>query len=182
MSTGLQRALFLDRDGIVNHDDGYTHRIEQFRFRDGIFELVRGARRLGYAVVIVTNQAGIGRGYYGEEDFQRLTAWMLGQFRARDADIDRVYHCPDHPEHGIGVYRRDSPWRKPAPGMLLQAASDLALDLAASVLVGDSETDIEAGRRAGLRCTILVTDRPVETLADHAVPSLNEVLPLLRAP
>lgn len=179
MSTGRQRALFLDRDGIVNHDDGYTHRIEQFRFRDGIFELVRTAREGGYAVVIVTNQAGIGRGYYGEEDFQRLTAWMLQQFHDRGADIDRVYHCPDHPEHGIGAYRRESPWRKPAPGMLLQAAADLDLDLAASVLVGDSETDIEAGRRAGLRRTILVTDRPVQTLADHVVASLAEVGPLL---
>jgi D-glycero-D-manno-heptose 1,7-bisphosphate phosphatase len=179
VSGGTRRALFLDRDGIVNLDSGYTHRIEDFHFREGIFDLVRQARERGLAVVIVTNQAGIGRGYYTEGDFQRLTQWMLARFREQGAPVDRVYHCPYHPEHGVGEYRRESDWRKPAPGMLLQAAADLGLDLAGSVLVGDSETDIEAGRRAGLRRTILVADRAVSTRADHVVASLPAVGPLL---
>lgn len=179
------RALFLDRDGVINVDHGYVHRIEEFDLLDGIFELIRAARARGYAIVVVTNQAGIGRGYYGEEDFQRLSAWMLERFEREGARIDRIYHCPDHPE-GVGVYRRESPMRKPQPGMLLQAARDLALDLGTSVLVGDKETDIEAGLRAGLHCTILLTASETEaagarqrTRAAAVVHSLRMIEPYL---
>ncbi len=156
--TGPRKALFLDRDGVINVDHGYVHRPDQVEFCAGIFDLVRQARALGYAVVVVTNQAGIGRGYYSEADFQALSDWMLAQFAERGAPIDRIYHCPDHPQHGVGAYRRESEWRKPNPGMLLQAAADLGLSLPDSMLVGDSASDIEAGRRAGLRQNILFRD------------------------
>lgn len=146
----LKRALFLDRDGVINLNHGYVYRKEDFDFIDGIFELVASANRADYLVVIVTNQAGIGRGYYTEEDFHRLMGWVDRQFRAYGGTIDAVYFCPDHPENGIGKYLRESACRKPAPGMLLQAASEHGIDLAASIMVGDKVSDINAGRAAGV--------------------------------
>ena len=146
----MASALFLDRDGVINHDAGYACSIEAFRFVDGIFALVRGVLALGRRVVVVTNQAGIGRGYYTPDDFARLTAWMRDRFAEHGAPLTAVYHCPYHPE-GIPPWRGDAPCRKPRPGMLLEAAADLGLDLGASVLIGDHETDIAAGRAAGLK-------------------------------
>lgn len=145
-----RKALFLDRDGVVNVDRHYVHRVEDFEFVDGIFELCTRARALGYRLVVVTNQAGIARGYYGEADFQRLTRWMLGVFDERGAPIDRVYHCPYHPTAGLGDYRRESFDRKPNPGMLLRARDELSLDLAASAFIGDKDSDMAAGRAAGV--------------------------------
>ncbi len=150
MSGPRHRALFLDRDGVINVEKNYVHRIEDFEFMDGIFELCRQAQELGFRLVVITNQAGIGRGYYTEDDFSRLTRWMLERFAERGIGIDRVYHCPYHPTAGIGEYRRDSFDRKPNPGMILKAAEELRLDLARSVLVGDKESDLQAGRAAGL--------------------------------
>ena len=152
----MRAALFLDRDGVINEDHGYVYRKEDVVFVEGIFDLCRAARARGMAIVVITNQAGIGRGYYTEADFRALSAWMLDEFARRGAPIDRIYHCPDHPEHGLGDYKRDSFDRKPNPGMILKAQRDLDLDLAASVLVGDKESDIEAGRRAGVGQNILV--------------------------
>jgi D-glycero-D-manno-heptose 1,7-bisphosphate phosphatase len=143
-------ALFLDRDGVINVDRRYVWRIEDFEFLPGIFELCRAAQTVGLLPVVVTNQAGIGRGYYTEQDFQTLTEWMLAQFRAHGISIGRVYHCPYHPTEGVGDYRRDSPDRKPKPGMILRAKEDLGLDLSRSVLVGHEDSDIEAGRAAGV--------------------------------
>ena len=145
-----RKALFLDRDGVINVDRNYVHRVEDFEFLPGIVELCAAAGARGYLIVVVTNQAGIGRGYYTEADFQRLTAWMVGTFRQRSIDIARVYHCPYHPTAGVGEYRRESFDRKPNPGMLLKARDELGLDLAGSVLIGDKDSDIEAGRAAGV--------------------------------
>lgn len=150
-----RRALFLDRDGVINVDHGYVHRPDQFEFVDGIFDLVRNACRRGYHVFIVTNQAGIGRGYYTEQDFHALMEWVCGEFRANGGQIDKVYFCPYHPEHGIGTYKRETSFRKPGPGMILAAAEEFGLDLAASVLIGDKESDIEAGVAAGVGCNVL---------------------------
>jgi len=153
----LQRrpALFLDRDGVINVDRAYVHRVEDFEFIDGIFDLCREAKLRDYLIFVVTNQAGIARGYYTEGDFQRLTQWMCDQFVAAGAFIDKVYFCPFHAEHGVGKYRIDSPLRKPAPGMILQAAHEYDVDLSRSVLVGDMDTDIEAGVAAGVGCNLL---------------------------
>ena len=147
---GTRRGLILDRDGVVNEDDGYLHRIEECRFVGGIFELTAAFGAHGFVIVIATNQSGIGRGYYTVADFDRLMDWMKGEFARRGVTIAGVYHCPDHPTEGVGPYRRANPWRKPGPGMLLQAARDLDLDLARSWTVGDKMTDIEAGRAAGV--------------------------------
>jgi D-glycero-D-manno-heptose 1,7-bisphosphate phosphatase len=151
MTTQAQgKALFLDRDGVINVEKNYVYRIEDFEFLPGIFDLCATARDLGFCLVVITNQAGIGRGYYGEADFQYLTRWMLDQFQGQGIAIDRVYYCPYHPTAGVGEYRRESFDRKPNPGMILRAQQDLGLTLADSALIGDKDSDIEAGRAAGV--------------------------------
>lgn len=149
-------GLILDRDGVINHDCGYLHRIEECQFIYGIFALVRAFRAHGFVVAIATNQAGIGRGYYTEADFHCLMDWMLERFRLEDAPIDAVYYCPDHPTQGIGGYRKETSWRKPGPGMFLQAADDLSLDMSRSWAIGDKLSDVEAGRRAGVGTCVLL--------------------------
>ncbi|MDF1614750.1 D-glycero-alpha-D-manno-heptose-1,7-bisphosphate 7-phosphatase [Desulfurivibrio dismutans] len=149
-------ALFLDRDGVINEDYAYVCRREDFVFVDGIFELGRTARERGYLLVVVTNQAGIGRGYYTEADFWALTDWMLEVFAAEGCPIDAVYFCPYHPEHGQGEYKKAASCRKPQPGMIKQAAREHGIDLTRSVLVGDRESDVEAGRAAGVGCNLLL--------------------------
>ena len=147
----MKRALFLDRDGVINRDHGYVGRIEDFEFIPGIFELVRFAHaELGWPVIVTTNQSGIGRGLFDEAAYQQLTDWMCDRFRAEGAPLTAVYYCPYHPEYGIGDYKRDHPWRKPQPGMILQAAADHDIDLAGSALIGDGQRDMEAGAAAGV--------------------------------
>jgi D-glycero-D-manno-heptose 1,7-bisphosphate phosphatase len=173
-----RRVLFLDQDGVINVDTGYLHRIEECVFIDGIFEMVQAFYERDFTIIIATNQAGIGRGYYGEAEFKLLRDWMCGRFEGK---IAAVYHCPDHPE-GVGIYRRENPWRKPGPGMLLQAAQDFDLDLSRSWMVGDKETDVEAARRARLGHIVLLTPTTAVTLrkSDHwRVPRLVAVTGLL---
>ncbi len=142
---------------MINVDKGYVGRVEDFEFLPGIFELARFAvHELGWPLVVVSNQSGIGRGYFDEAAYQRLTDWMCERFRAEQAPIARVYHCPYHPTHGIGAYRVDHDWRKPKPGMILQAAADLNLDLSRSVLIGDKFDDIEAAAAAGVPLRIRI--------------------------
>lgn len=146
-----RRALFLDRDGVINVDHGYVHRIEDFSFLPGIFDLARlAARELGLALVIASNQSGIGRGLYDEAAYERLMDWVCRRFAAEGAPIAGTYHSPFHPTAGIGTYRRDDPSRKPRPGMFLTAAADLGLDLAGSALIGDRIGDMQAGAAAGI--------------------------------
>lgn len=160
----LRAGLLLDRDGIINEDVDYLHRIEDCRFIDGVFEMMRAFAGRGFALAILTNQSGIGRGLYGAEQFERLMHWMRGELAERGVRIDAVYHCPDHPTEGIGTYRRENSWRKPGPGMLLQAAADLKLDLARSWCVGDRASDIAAGRAAGVG-TLVRLDRNANGLS-----------------
>jgi D-glycero-D-manno-heptose 1,7-bisphosphate phosphatase len=153
-------ALFLDRDGVINVDHGHVHRFDQIEFIHGIFELCLTAQELGYLLIVVTNQAGIGRGIFTEDDFHVLMAWMKEQFAARNIAITDVFFCPDHPEHGLGAYRRHSPMRKPNPGMLLAAARNYCLDMPKSVLVGDKLSDIQAGTKAGVGHNVLLSKDP----------------------
>jgi len=166
MAAPGRRALFFDRDGIINVDKDYVYRREDFVWCNGIFELGEAALRLGYSLFVVTNQSGIGRGLYTENDFITLTDWMRAEMARRGAPVQRVYHCPYHPEATIARYRAVHPWRKPAPGMILQARDDFGLDLGNSILVGDRFSDIEAARRAGVGARVLV--RP-----DGAIPPLD---------
>ena len=179
-------ALFLDRDGVINVDRGYIHRLDQFEFVPGIFELARfWTNELHRSIVVITNQSGIGRSYFDECAYEDLTRWMCDRFEAEHTPIARVYYCPYHPLHGIGQYRYDHPWRKPNPGMILQAMSDLSLDPAQSVIVGDKMSDIEAGAAAGIGLRILVApcDAPESERAPshEVVADLGEALALLRS-
>ena len=179
-------ALFLDRDGVINVDHGYVHRPDQFEFVPGIFELARfWTNELRRPIIVVTNQSGIGRGFFDESAYAGLTRWMCDQFAAECAAIARVYPCPYHPRHGIGEYRRDHAWRKPNPGMILQAASDLGLDLAHSAIIGDTMSDIAAGAAAGIGLRILVGLLPSEegegAPSHEAVADLAGALLLLRS-
>ncbi len=168
-----RRALFLDRDGVINEDTGYVGRHEHFTFIDGIFDLVASAKARGFLVVVVTNQAGIGRGYYTEADFHSLMQWVNGRFLVQGGVLDKIYFCPSHPEHGVGAYRRESPFRKPAPGMLQAAIRELGIDPSRSVLIGDKMTDIEAGRAAGVAINLLFRPEAGESY-QPAICHLNE--------
>jgi len=179
-------ALFLDRDGVINVDRGYIHRSDQFEFVPGIFELARfWTNELRRLIVVVTNQSGIGRGYFDERAYEDLSRWMCDRFAAEHTAIARVYQSPYHPLHGIGEYRRDHPWRKPNPGMILQAVSDLDLDPAQSAILGDKMSDIEAGAAAGIGLRILVASHDAkesEGAPPHeVVANLSEALVLLRS-
>tara|TARA_B100000686_G_scaffold351260_1_gene449487 strand:- start:3966 stop:4532 length:567 start_codon:yes stop_codon:yes gene_type:complete len=150
MASNSCPALFLDRDGVINIEKNYVFRPKDFEFIEGIFDLCRKANAAGMAIVVVTNQAGIGRGYYSEKEFNYLSDWMCAKFLSNGVKIDAVYFCPFHPDHGIGRYKMESFDRKPSPGMIFRAEKDLGLDLARSALVGDSLSDIAAAKAAGV--------------------------------
>jgi D-glycero-D-manno-heptose 1,7-bisphosphate phosphatase len=149
----MKKALFLDRDGVVNVEKEYLYKIEDFEFIDGIFELCKHYQDLGYLIFIVTNQSGISRGFYSEDDFLKLTQWMVTEFAKKGVEITKVYHCPHHPQ-----YSGACECRKPKPGMLLDAAKEFNIDFANSIIVGDKEGDVEAGLNAGLRETYLFNE------------------------
>lgn len=170
MSATRRPALFLDRDGVINVDRGYVSRREDFAWMPGIFDVARAAVRLGMALVVVTNQSGIGRGYYTEDDFQAITAHMRERFVEEGVPLAAVYHCPYHPEAPEARYRApDHPWRKPRPGMLLAARDDLDLDLGRSAMLGDRLVDLQAGAAAGVGALGLVAqvELPVAGTPPH---------------
>ena len=178
----MKKALFLDRDGIVNEDRGYVYRPEDFQFKDGIFKLCREAKSQGYLVIIITNQSGIGRGYFGEEEYLRLNQWMLEQFSKQEILIDQVYHCPYHPEKGLGSYKMNSPDRKPGAGMFLKAQRAYDIDMALSIAIGDRASDVEAARRAGVgQLLLLAGNDAFQTMEDvQVIRDLREAIPFLR--
>ena len=145
-----QRALFLDRDGVINVNHGYVHTPERTEWVQGIFGLARTARAAGYAIVVVTNQAGIARGYYSRTQFEDYTRWVHERFSHEGAPLLATFYCPHHPDAGIGELKVACGCRKPAPGMILEAARRYRLDLAASVMLGDKPSDAEAARAAGI--------------------------------
>ena len=150
------RAAFLDRDGVINIDTAYLHRWEDFQFVPGSVDAMRRLHQAGYALVVVTNQSGIARGYYTEAEYQALTAAMRESLLAARVPLAGVYHCPHHPDGLVAAYAVNCACRKPQPGMILQALQDLSLSAADSLLVGDKRSDIDAGRAAGLGRLVLV--------------------------
>ncbi len=154
-------ALFLDRDGVINIEKNYLYKQEDFEFIDGIFELGDYFQKEGYTIVIVTNQSGICRGYYSEEEFKKLTRWMEAEFAKRGIKIAKTYHCPHHPD-----FTGSCSCRKPEAGMFLQAQKDFSLDLPKSVMVGDKPSDIEAAKRAGVEECYLYDGKEVASLKD----------------
>ena len=153
MSNFLKKALFLDRDGVINIEKNYLYKVDDFEFMDGIFDLCKYYQNLGYLIFVVTNQSGIARGYYTKEDFDTLTSWMIKEFAKKNIKITEVYYCPHHPDIS-GV----CDCRKPNTGMFLDAAKQYNVDLKNSLMIGDKEKDIEAALNAGLIETYLYDD------------------------
>lgn len=164
------KCIFLDRDGVINIDHGYVSKIEDFEFVDGLFPVLRHFIDSGYLLIIVTNQSGIGRGYYTREDFTVLTEWMLKRFDDEGVRISEVYSCHHSPEEHCAC-------RKPAPGMLLQAIRKYRIDPAASWMIGDKDSDMAAAESAGIRTRVLIgtADSGHST---HEISKLNELLEL----
>lgn len=162
------KALFLDRDGVINVDHDYVHRSDQFDFIEGIFDLCRRFGDAGYKIIVVTNQSGIARGKYSEEDFEILTSWMCEAFLKEGVEITHVYHCPHHPE-----ITGECDCRKPLPGMLLAAQAAYHIDMPSSVMIGDKERDIKAAQAAHVGRTILFGR--AETSATQKTTDLSEI-------
>lgn len=174
-------AAFLDRDGVVNRDIGYLHRWEDFEFLPGALDAMRRLHDAGYALVIVTNQSGIARGYYTEADYQALTAHLRSALAAAGCPAAGIYHCPHHPAGTVAPYAIECDCRKPRPGMLLQAARELGLDLPSSFMVGDKLSDLQAAHGAGVKHAYLVrSSQPIEPgvtdLADGVFDSLADLV------
>lgn len=168
----LQRAAFLDRDGVINIDRGYVVRREDFQFVAGVLEGARRLHEMGFLLVVTSNQSGIGRGLYNEDNFHALTTWMRSEFSAAGAPLAGVYFCPHHPTEALGEYRRTCQCRKPAPGMLFAAAHDLGIDLSCSAMFGDKLSDLEAARAAGVPIRVLLGTDARETPAMPSVDGL----------
>ncbi|MFZ5812747.1 MAG: D-glycero-beta-D-manno-heptose 1,7-bisphosphate 7-phosphatase [Thermodesulfobacteriota bacterium] len=153
-----RRAVFLDRDGVLNEDRNYLWKPEDFVLLPGAVEALSRLQAAGFLLVVVTNQSGIARGFYTEQDYQNLTAYMRGLLEGYGIRLAGVYHCPHHPMHGKGPYRVSCGCRKPQPGLILRAGEELGIDVRRSFLVGDKQSDMEAGRTAGVgRCILVKT-------------------------
>ena len=144
-----KKAIFLDRDGVVNKDVNYLFKIEDFEFIDGIFDACLYFENLGYAIIIITNQSGIARKYYTESDYQKVTKWMLDQFKYKNINILNIFHCPHGPDSTCDC-------RKPNPGMFIKAKTKHNIDMEQSWMIGDKEVDVIAANAAGIEKTILV--------------------------
>jgi len=145
---GMRRAVFLDRDGVLNIDHGYVGSRDRFEWTDGALEAIRGATEAGWQVFIVTNQSGVARGLFSEEAVRDLLGWIADQARMAGGTIDDARFCPFHPEAVLEAYRGTHPWRKPAPGMLLDLLRAWELEPGQTVMVGDQDSDMRAAAAA----------------------------------
>jgi D-glycero-D-manno-heptose 1,7-bisphosphate phosphatase len=150
-------AVFLDRDGTINEEKNYLHRIEDFQFISGAPEAIKALNQAGYLVLVITNQSGVARGYFSLEDVEALHQHLAQCLAAVDAHVDGFYVCPHHPTAGEGELRRVCSCRKGEPGLLLQAAREHGIDLSKSFMIGDKEADIEAGENAGCTSLLVLT-------------------------
>ena len=168
----MHKILFLDRDGVINIEKDYLYKIEDFEFIDGIIDLCKYYQNNGYKIVVVTNQSGIARKYYTEKDFELLTSWMIDRFLNKQVTITDVYHCPHHPS-----ISGNCDCRKPNPGMLLKLQEEFEVDYANSIIIGDKESDIEAGLNAGLIETYLLSEdgSVIESKATKIVSKLEDI-------
>ena len=154
--TTKKKAIFLDRDGVINKEINYLHKIEDFEFTENCISALKILQAHDYLLFIITNQAGIGRGYYTESDFHHLNDWMLAILEEQDINITEVQFCPHHAEHGVGEYKIDCECRKPKAGMLISLIEKYHIDIENSILVGDKLSDIGAGEIAKINTLVLV--------------------------
>ena len=173
----MQKVVFLDRDGVINKDTGYLHSINDFEFIEGTFVALRHFLSLGFKLIIITNQSGIGRGYYSVNDFKTLTTWMIEQLSSNDIKILDVLYCPHLPEDYCSC-------RKPKPGLLLEANKRHNIEMQCSWMIGDKEDDIKAANSAGIRQTVLVkTGQTIDEDKSHAkfiLKSIQETLEIIK--
>lgn len=173
------KAVFLDRDGVINVEKEYLCTPEAFEFIDGVFDTLRHAQTMGYLLIVITNQSGIGRGYYTQTQFHDLNAWMIERFAREGITIDKVYFCPHAPDVVCDC-------RKPLPGMITAAEKEFVINLKSSLLIGDKESDIIAGKNAGVGLCLLArsghTIDEASTKADAVVDSITGLLPYLKGP
>lgn len=173
----MNKAAFLDRDGVINIDKDYVCKIEDFEFKNGIFELLLYLQSEGYKLIVVTNQSGISRGYYSEEDFLILSAWMRQGLEEKGVKIDKIYHCPHNPESRCGC-------RKPDSGMFKQAIEEFSIDTKKSLVIGDKKSDLDAAKKVGVGLSILVLGKNGQEgdkiEADFKAESLNSITSFLK--
>jgi D-glycero-D-manno-heptose 1,7-bisphosphate phosphatase len=163
------KTIFLDRDGVINKEVGYLHEIKKFEFIEGIFDACKHFHKVGYEIIIITNQSGISRGLYSEDDFKSLNTWMVNQFKNKGISILDTIHCPHHPDDKCQC-------RKPLPGMFLRCKNTMNINMELSWAIGDKETDIIAARKAGVDQTILVrSGHKIDELNSQAKYVINSV-------
>lgn len=189
-----RRAFFLDRDGTVAEEVGYVNHISRFRLYPWSAEAIRRINQAGLAAVVVTNQAGVARGYFPEELIQQVNAKMMEELAAAGATLDGVYYCAHHPEVGSPPYRQRCRCRKPLPGMIEQAVKELGLELEGSVTVGDRYLEVEMAHRLGLRGALVLTGygrgeleymrgdwpRQPDWVAENLLEAVEKILPEMR--
>lgn len=153
----MRKVIFLDRDGTINVEKSYLYKWEDFEFEKNAIEGLKELKNLGYEFIVVTNQSGIGRGYYTEEDLVALNNQMTEKLKEFGVEILECFYCPHHPEKGIGKYKVDCNCRKPNPGMLLEGIKKYDVDIENSFMIGDKKGDLEAGKKAGLKSILVLT-------------------------
>lgn len=153
----MRKVIFLDRDGTINVEKSYLYKWEDFEFEKNAIEGLKELKNLGYEFIVVTNQSGIGRGYYTEEDLVALNNQMTEKLKEFGIEILECFYCPHHPEKGIGKYKVDCNCRKPNPGMLLEGIKKYDVDIENSFMIGDKKGDLEAGKKAGLKSILVLT-------------------------
>ena len=173
-------AVFIDRDGVINVDRGYVHTVDVFEYIDGDLGACKKFKEMGYSLVLVTNQSGIARGIFSEDDFISLTEWMDWNFEDQGIELDGIYYCPHHATEGKGEYLQDCDCRKPNPGMLISAQSDLNIDMSKSLMIGDKADDMKAAIAADVAFKVLVrTGKAIteegEALADAVFDGIKNV-------
>lgn len=173
MPAAPRPALFLDRDGVINVDRSYVYRVEDFEWVEGARETIARFNAMNWLVFIVTNQSGIARGFYTEEQMKTLHDWLTAELATTSARIDRIYHCPFHEDGTIDRYRKDSFDRKPKPGMLIRAMTDFPVIKERSFLIGDKQADLDAAKAAGVR-GFLFSGGNLSTFADWALADMGE--------
>jgi len=175
----MNKAVFLDRDGTINVDTGYVHKIKDLKFERRAIKGLKEMQNLGYLLIIITNQSGIGRGLYAEDQYHKFMDYMYRQLEMDGIKIDRDYFCPHHAKEGRGKYKTDCDCRKPKIGMLDQAVGDFDINISSSWVIGDKTADIEMGIRAGCRTILVKTgkggkDGEYKVAPDHVASNLAD--------